>query len=836
MKLSFLVTPLFITATLAIADPSEYAKAHQQGEIVTHTVALPVPDSRETATSQEKSERLAEAMRLAARGQDDEALALLKQIAAEDPARGFPALGRFLFLKQREADIESFRETLENADPSIDPVAVARGWNALGETEKAINLLSGLPDATEGARIDAAILLANLLRRESRHAERAAMLVKAMRASTVPANRVLLANELLRSHPAEFLDQPGNVMDLISLGLESAQPTRQQAIAAIDPLIIEIQQRPGYFEKREMFLKEGRERDAAAAWFATRLIIREENHAAALAYAESIENEKKSDPLWPLFAGEKAELLWALGKQDKARLLLDDLASATTGTEQEALLFKAAQVSLARKEIDRTLALIEQIDFALLPEEYKTPCWILYVTAAAETEDLGTIVDVYTKAVADSRREDYAFFHNIIFERILDTEGHLALEELIRQRFEEEPETAPELWLLASEAASNARRTPNQLEALYQYTKARPRDLQAIELLASVSTPLAIELASVSEEDIAAPDGEVERITHLSETALQALVKARPYDPAPLASLMELYEALGDSERAMSAAIELAQSSNDNTVLGAVAYMLARTGHPEEALRLYDKGLERDPHDMPLMVNRAACLTRLDRVGEARDFYKGLLENGYKGRSWHFHELLDRLWKIAEAEEDVEGYINYLSDVILNLPADRIREGCEDASAMLVHNEYFNEAEPYLQKLVEIASTREELESAYEGYLNACFKAKRYDRAEEIAQEALAAAESAESRIELEQVLAEISSIQGGHEAAVASLRSIAATYPEIQSAQFGLFRAAEIAGEAGLEEQSRQLYQEFLASDSTEFHYRNVAEERLNNPASDAD
>ncbi len=136
------------------------------------------------------------------------------------------------------------------------------------------------------------------------------------------------------------------------------------------------------------------------------------------------------------------------------------------------------------------------------------------------------------------------------------------------------------------------------------------------------------------------------------------LIRMRPYDPEPMRRLMRFYQetGLGRPEQVPDL---IGLSATNPQVLGQCGYVLATEGLPAAALVYYDRALDIDPEDPFVRLNRAACLTRLGHHSEAESIYRHFLEQGHRGRPYHVHELILRLWNLAQELNAEEAYISY---------------------------------------------------------------------------------------------------------------------------------------------------------------------------------
>ncbi len=172
-----------------------------------------------------------------------------------------------------------------------------------------------------------------------------------------------------------------------------------------------------------------------------------------------------------------------------------------------------------------------------------------------------------------------------------------------------------------------------------------------------------------SNDPAAAPEDSADMVyqaleSHEADAVERAnqLIRMRPYDPEPMRRLMRYYHGtgLGRPEQVPDL---IGLNATNPQLLGQCGYVLATEGFPAEGLRYYDRALSIDPEDPFVRLNRAACLTRLGRHSEAEMIYRDLLEHGHKGRAYHLHELILRLWVMAQDLAQEHACLAYLNSL-----------------------------------------------------------------------------------------------------------------------------------------------------------------------------
>lgn len=772
---------------------------------------------------------IARAMELTAQGKQDEALGVYRRLTEDDPGVGLPALGRFLRLTGRRAEAETLLEAMKSKPPKWDTLTRARTLLSLGERNAALSLLEADTDARRGRSPRETLLLAQLLRQADREPESEALLRTALPDAPTTVSRDQLFRAWIGVGHAALADHSTSLLLTLRLGLENQRARRPETVQLLDPIIIEMQTRPGYLAHRAEYFERGAALGGGAAWFAARLLVREERHADALALLEPVERRERATPLWPLLAEETAELYRILGRQTEADSLLQALARSESGREGLRLKLQMARSAMALKEWERAMDLFAAIPTAELSVDERRVAWILHLTAAARTERVERILTVYEEAAGQSNDEDIERYHRAIFTHLIETEQHQEIEDRIRKRFEEDKATPAVLWRLAAQAAGEMRKKPNEIEALYQYVLASPGNVEALAALARVVTPVASELAQASTETLAVPNSEVVKLGELAEKSLRELIRSQPYIPDYHSALISVYQARGDRKAASRASDFLARDSRDPRLLGAVAYALATSGFPAEAMSYYDRALAINPEAMEIRMNRTSCLTRLDRFEEALAIYRGILETGFNGRMYHVHEVVGRIWAIGDHLKRVDELIVYFRGLKDRLEGEWHDEALETFANLLAHAGRNAEARTFFDVLREEGSTPQIRRTAWESVAVTYMHEKQYDKAVAVFEEAEKRfADQPEWAKDFLFNRAEALALAGKPDAAIALLRDTARSHPRSQAALAGLYRAARMAEEVGNTTLARELYAEFLKSGSTDFSNRRQAEEKL--------
>jgi tetratricopeptide (TPR) repeat protein len=769
----------------------------------------------------EQREAMREVRRLLGTGDRTAALAALQQLAESAPDYALPEFARVLRLTGNGVALDGLLATLTTRE--VTPFARARTLVAAGQLETAIEYLESLDDVKQATSAPAVLLHANMAPADQREA----IIAEAIRRTGSTVTAALLFKELFGPDRAVLPDQPELKLRAIDRGLAVLADDRPEIIRLLDPQIIGLQFGNNYFATRDQLLALAPEIGPGAGWFVSRLLRREERFPEALAIIEPLERDNREAPIWPLLAEERADLLRTMGRIAEAGDLYAAIAAAKPSP---ALVKETARTLLAVHDHARALAELDKIDESALGPDERRQFHVLRLSALARSGNLEAVIDAYPRVTDRAIAEDFPLFHSILFRHLIETFEHRRIEDTIRERFQQNPEATPTiLWRLAAAAAAEGNRPPNELEALYNLVKARPGDVIALQALVDRVLPLVKELVEVPDARIAAPAGERERLITIAEEALQELARIQPLDPTAYFALIDLYRARkldNIPERIINI---VAIRSVDSRIIGVAAYSLAIKNFPEDAYHIYRRALEFDPWNYEVKMNYAACLTRLGRWSGALEIYRDALENGYRGRSYHVHEMLGRIWDCYDAQKQSAEAIAYFHRVGPSINPLWREETLRDIGNLLSNKGHVEEGQKFYRRLIEETQRDDIRVEAYENMGGALFHAGRFEEAIAVYTEALARHPDAESAaIGMQIALSECHEQLGRREAAIAELEKVAARWPQSQRALMALVRAAELAALAENSQEERRLLQAFLASNSTNFVTRQMVESRL--------
>ncbi|MEM0968409.1 MAG: tetratricopeptide repeat protein, partial [Verrucomicrobiota bacterium] len=209
-------------------------------------------------------------------------------------------------------------------------------------------------------------------------------------------------------------------------------------------------------------------------------------------------------------------------------------------------------------------------------------------------------------------------------------------------------------WLLASRIEEQSGNAAEAIRFGQHYLQSRPDDLMSLSRLAKLACEQAAQSHPENPEEI-----------QLAESWTKHLIQAQPYAPDPMRLLMRLYRKTDQSEKLTSVPALVGQSTSNPQILAQCAYLLATEGLPELALPYYERALASSPNDLRIRMNLASCWTRLERWDEAVQFYRHTIETGLRGKPYHLHECLLRLWRIADDQSnqsDCLAYFHQLAD------------------------------------------------------------------------------------------------------------------------------------------------------------------------------
>jgi len=781
------------------------------------------------AGSEATRQRLAEAVSQTGAGNLDAAQALYEQVAAEEPNAGIPALARFLRLAGRTEAAEALAAKLK--DGPEDAVVRARGLIALGRNDDAIALLRpvALPEADNDPA--AVMLLTRLLRQTGKTDQAETLLARTIQESPRASTRDAAFYMLVARTPEEVSRQPKEFMKVVGAGFEAARLSRAKAEELADRLLIEIQQRSDYFEYRDAYLEAGKAGGAGAAWLGARLLVREERHTEAYEYltAQTSAMDEKH-PFRAFILEARAILARSVGRHDESRALLSTAANLAGG-DASSLLLQGAGATIAAGDTAGAHETLAKIDLSKLTDVEREQAIMLRLLTAARLGEPARVVETYADAIDQAREENIEPMHGVIFAIMLETDQHLAIERLARARLDERPgDTSPRLWLLVSAAAKEARRMPNAIEAMYRYVEARPGDFRALRQLGKMIAPVAAELAQAPIEALAITQKDVEVLVGLAEKSLEMLVRALPYDPEYIGLLIKLREAKGDTEGAARVPDDvLGTDIKDVGLLDNIGFALATNGYPEAALVWYDRALKINPDAMKIRMNEAAALTRLSRFDEARAIYASILEDGWRGKPFHSHEFVERIWRLDEHLGQQERCIAYFRELAKRHQGAWREETLSDIGNLLINMGYMKEGAEFHTDLIAETDDLAAKLKLYFGLGHGWMTNKQPEEALKVFAEGRAlAGDLPEADIEL--AFGEARALQAveRNTEAIKTLRELARKYPTEQRALGGLREAGKLAEEKGQADVARELYEEFLASASTDFPARRELENRF--------
>ncbi len=826
------VGALCLAAALSLTST---ARSHSNGEVVATepqgirtSPGVPAPGiliERDAAADA----AIRDAVEAAGNQDFDRALALYRSAAELAPERGVPALARFLELTERDDELAALLDACRDAGSAIPHLAGARALAAAGRRDDAIALLSPDPRIRDGENPAGTLFLARLFAQENRSEERQLLLLEATLAAEDSAAAFLLWRELFAGAKDTILSQPELLLSAMGRGLRSGDLDESTLVAMLDETAQDLQMRGDYFDSRDVLLAEAPRHGAGAVLFATRLLNREERHDEALAYLERHIDSLRQSPLKVVADDLRGELMRQNGHLADFRNDLERRARQASGRTAVRLNMEAARIALAQNDDEGAERALARIDGADVPADLEREFRLARLLAATRAQNVERLVDIYPETVAGSREEDIELYHHVIFTNILDTDSHHAIESRIRESFARADPPPPVLWRLAAGAALAARRKPNELEALYQWASRSNGDTVAVESLARVSGELAAELAAAPEGALAVSPDEVGKTVRIAEQALCEVIRRRPWEPNAYVSLLALEEARGADDPALkvieAARLDLAGDRQAETV----AFVLATNGYPGAALRLYDGFLKADPSNMSVRMNRASCLTRLDRWDEAIEFYRTLLAKGYRGEPWHVHETVGRLWEIGKHLDREEETVQWFRDAPANVRGDWGMTIVEDFGSLAAHQGRMEIAAEFLGRIADESADPDVRARAYLRLVKGHADAGDGDSAIEV----LARAEKdlagwPEQIADLKIQRAELLIAENRQGDAVRLLVAAAESDPSDAFLADALHRAAQIEQELDRHDRALALYRAFLDSPSRSFVRRRHAEEQI--------
>jgi tetratricopeptide (TPR) repeat protein len=776
--------------------------------------------------SEEGARRVAEARKLTASGKKAEALAIYESLVESERDAALPILLRFLRLTGEDALLEA-RLGAIRTDKSVSPLTLGRSLAAAGKDEEVVRVLEGAAGVTEFSDPAMILLLGRTYAALGSQEKKQELLGRAIVETKDDQVAAILFQELTARKELVLGDQVELLAKAVDRGMASMGIKRREALRRLDGVLIGLQFAPNYFERREKVLALGKELGPGAAWLASRLLVREEKFDAALEYLTPLEQKHRGSALWPVLAEERGEILRSLGRLDEYKAVVDSVAKQTEG---DAIQQELARAALAVKQYDEALVALNKIDLEKVDPDTRRETALLLLNTLAEKGDIKALIDGYGRVTTKANADDFDLYDRVIFQTFRETHQQHQIEEEIRARFQEQPKTTPvNLWRLAAAAADQAYRPPNVLEALYNWVQARPGELMPIRKLAEKAFPIAKTLAETPKDQHVIPPQQVENLQYLAEQSLIELVRAHPLEPEAYQALIELYAARGEKDIPEKILNVAARNSTDSRVIGVAGYALALKGYPEMALVVYDRALEFDPLNYDVKMNRAACLTRLDRWDEALEVYKDVLVNGYKGRNYHVHEMISRVFGIYDHLKKRDEAVAYFRAAADKIPESWRDEFIRDTGNQLVNSGLLAEGEEFYRRVIKEGRTPAMRMQGWENLGGANFAAKNYAKCVELYREMLPLFPDDKAfQIRITQALAESLHRVEKSDEAIALFKELAAAHPHDQTALLSLVRGAEMAEERGKHDEAMVLYKAFLESDSTDFLRRASAEQKI--------
>jgi tetratricopeptide (TPR) repeat protein len=773
-------------------------------------------------------EDVALAKSLTAQGRLDEARQILMTRLPEAPQTVAPALARIIRLTNPEESAKKIVEAL----PETSTTLRARVLAAIGETTDALQLLNATPPSDLAQDLSAIVLLANLQGRVNGPEVRTQRLAEKLLIADSEAIRGWIFSDLLASAQIFAKLEPELFVKALEVGLQDLGRDNPRVLApALDELILRIIQLNDYHGSRRARLFGLIENGTTARiWLGARLLIREEKHEEALKWIGENETRLREDSLWPLVAFEKAIALNNVGRVTEAAPIYAAIAERTTGLTRLNSLKEKARSEMARRDFAQAAETLRSVPFDELPVADRQLFHLAKIQVKSALRDIPGLVDAYTSAAPGLRYDVREPLHHAIFTEFIETREHTEIEEAVRLQFQQNPQTPPELWYLAAAAARSSRKTPNEIEALYQLNVAKPGDFEALRALAETIAPVARDLATVPTEHLAIPAEEVAKLQQLAEAALKSVIRSQPLNPDSYKVFLTYHQAKGTSETAARAAKEVvALESQIPEVKATAAYALAINGYPQQALLLYDAALELSPGNLAILMNRASCLTRLDRWDEALEFYYGVLLNGNNGQAYHVHELVDRIWRIEKHLGRPEVAIRRFHDVLNQIPSERFTEAVESMGILMMNEERFPESIRFFERHHAGSPDFEETGHAIN------FLAQIYLKTSQPAMAVSMLTTATDRYREFEDLWVDLTNLRAQAHAtldqipkAIEALAEMASAFPNNSIANKAHYAIGQLQERAGNPNEAIKAYQTFLSGSSSDNQVRRQAEERL--------
>jgi len=813
--------------------------SHQEPQIIeSDIVQLNAFEKNKNEQSDVITEKLQEAVSLTAKGKLDEARTAYEQIALDHPEAGLPALSRFYSLTSSKEELDTFLQSVLE-DDSINLLIKSRALVQAGKSRDAAVFLheqSG-EEAFDG---DTALYYVELLDRLGSTDDATTFAIEYLEKFPGTEDSLVIAKHLMSRPETMHFQQPVRVLTILENEIAQQELEYESVTVAMDNLIYSYVNSDHYFLTRPEIIENASKAGMLSRLFTSRLLLQEGNPYESLdVLIDDMDFSNINSHVDILVAKEAIQRHSQVGEYEEADAIREQISVQENLASNSYLNYTAMKTQIAQGNFERAYEIFKSIDGDSLQGRDQHDYYLTQLRFASTYADYDSIIEGYLEYFERYDRSNLDLIFNVIFNQMMQTKDHVAFEEHIRNLFKEKPEsTDPYLWLLAAESASEARLTPNELEAKYQYIVANPRDVTMLQALVDEIVPAAVEISNLAEEELVAygiPFEEPQRLLTLAEKATLSMINARPYAPEPMRRLMELYRGMNKTDQEVAAVVDIVgENTNNAKILGNCGYVLATEGFPEKAITYYNKALELDPDNFKIRFNKASCFTRLGQWNDAVEFYQEGLENGYGGKQYHVHEFVQRLWAIADTIGTKKQTLEYFEEVSKDDSIPWQSQIISDIVAVMILEQDFEAAEKFRGILSQVAeNTQDEddfilLARAYQSIASGYAAQEDFEKSRAILEDGITYFDGNPAIVsKLKENMATMY-VEAGEAAKAIDILVEMGMDESTPEASDSIYFAANIAERDGDIMRAAQLYKQFLDSESRSFSLRRQANSKL--------
>lgn len=370
-----------------------------------------------------------------------------------------------------------------------------------------------------------------------------------------------------------------------------------------------------------------------------------------------------SDPAkaTPVIALERATALASRGRHAEAR----DIVAVLVAEQPNDVVLRLtlAREQLATSRPIEALDTLAPLEFEQLDSQDRSDYLETAMTAAVMSREPQRIVNLWLDLVRATTFAEVQSMGDIVV-RALESDPQATL---IETYVNDAARVADHWPLLALNARLCARRGDRRGEIAYYaaYLQHAADDTQMLRFAAQLALQYALAPLNVAARDNRSTSATIRVIdAAFAEYAVEfyrRLIALQPMVADNYASLMRVYQTRGEIEAAKKVAAELvARDPSSHELLAAAAKILHENGFLVDALHYYERALRADPSDYAVWLEYANALQDAKAYDRAATIYKKMIEEGYSGRPYNQPALLANLYKLATITRETTGLVEYL--------------------------------------------------------------------------------------------------------------------------------------------------------------------------------